>query len=267
MSDTPVVFFNNLPARVLIRSIARSSGNSSNFTLSFTNTTFPQGKYTLLSIMMPNTFFGTVTGVNDHVYFTTTGSNLFTAIIPQGTYNVNNFQTILISSMNSSTSNNPTFTSSYSTTTNAFTISVSSGQFAFLFGTNTSESARYSLGFSNTDGTLATSQTSNIMVQLSFPFELFISMSEGTQLLDQTSSTGLKGWYLVADCNFGNFIDYQIGSYVNQSIWLNSTSTLTIQILNPSGSSLSNNGAEWSMLLQRDSVNQNYVQTTNVNTS
>ena len=105
------------------------------------------GEYSLESFVFTNNIYN-VTNDNNKVYFTENSVPL-TTTLTNGYYDGEDFRSHLQTSMNATASG--TITVSLDTNTNKLTISNSTHNFFFTFGTNTTNSARKLLGFNASD--------------------------------------------------------------------------------------------------------------------
>src|ERR1700678_3799195 len=144
------------PKTLTINSLDRNA--NSNSTTDFNVNILPAitnaKKFTLASASIPNTTYN-VTSTNNTLYWTDSTTTNFTATISPGSYSATTLASAIVTAMNSVSAN---YLASYSTTTYLLTVSNSGLTFYFSFGTNTTNSMAYVMGFA-ANGTLAASQT------------------------------------------------------------------------------------------------------------
>ena len=135
---------------IKISSVKRISGDSSNFIANFSNSPLEKGKYYLFSGVFGNSFFN-VNNYNNKIYFKE-GSTDLTATLTTGFYNSTNILPNIKSALETislASGAGLTYTCTLNSTTNKITITVSSGTFQMLMGTNTVNSAKYLIGYTN----------------------------------------------------------------------------------------------------------------------
>lgn len=134
-------------------------------------------KLRLVSASIPITYYG-VNSTNNIIYFNENIGANATATITSGNYTPSTLGSHLATILTAASPNARTYTVTYSTITNAFTITVSAGTFRFSFGTNTAMSAFRVLGFNQVDGVLSASQTSPNQPQLNLTSVMCLRSSE-----------------------------------------------------------------------------------------
>lgn len=124
--------------------------------------------FRITKVSIPNTWYPVSASMADNtIYFKENSGSLATAIIPDGFYTIDTLITQVQTIMNAASPNSRTYTITYNTTTNNFTITGSTGTFHFMFGSNTINSAYQVLGFNQVDTSLAASLISPNQPQLS----------------------------------------------------------------------------------------------------
>lgn len=134
-------------------------------------------KLRLVSASIPITYYS-VNSTNNVIYFNENIGANATANITAGSYTTTSLATVIGTVMTAASPNGRTYTVTYSNTLNAFTITVSAGTFRFSFGTNVTNSAFRVLGFNNTDGVLALTQTSPNQPQLNLTSVICLRSAE-----------------------------------------------------------------------------------------
>lgn len=131
------------------------------------------GHYRLVSFSYTNNIFN-ITDNNNKVYWNDNGTNRV-AILTNGYYDSNDFTSHLSTTLNDDASG----TVSVALDTNTRKITVTSTlNFYFTFGSNTDNSARKLLGFSEADGSNATTQTSTTPIDLNTCKSVFIKFEQ-----------------------------------------------------------------------------------------
>jgi hypothetical protein len=141
----------------------------------------------------------------------------------------------------------------YSSTSGKLTWS-STGNFGFVFGTNTSNSAYKLLGINNSDdNSESTSRVSDNVCNLSSIENIYILINE-----DQTKHVFGKNYFRASfhvydkDSVFRDVFKYQRSDQgVPQCAVINKTKRLSITLFDQSGNQLEMNGSDWHMLLQK----------------
>lgn len=157
------------PAFLLIDSTDRISGNSHSFTIQLQPGIMQPKTVTLKYVSIPLTNF-TVSSSNNVIYF-----GGYTATITPGVYDYISIATAVKNAMEA-TAYAGTITVTYDTLTYLFTIS---GTVAFTldFGTNTTNSMAYLLGYDEVDVVSATSHTADSVAHLSIPQFIMIDIT------------------------------------------------------------------------------------------
>lgn len=156
---------------------ALTSQTGANFENVLTTSFQNASKFRLVSASIPITYYG-INATNNIIYFNENIGANATATITPGNYTPSTLGSHIASIMTTASPNARTYTVTYSTITNAFTISVSAGTFRFSFGTNTSNSAYKVFGFRAVDLALAASQTSTNQPQLNLTSVICLRSSE-----------------------------------------------------------------------------------------
>ena len=133
-----------------------------------------KGDYELESFVFTNNIYN-VDGTNNKVYINENSSNL-TATLTNGFYDSDDFRTHLQTQMNAVCSG--TISITLNDNTGKLTISNDTHNFYFTFATNTTNSAKKLLVFNESDGTNASSQTSDVAIDLNTHKCFFINIDE-----------------------------------------------------------------------------------------
>ena len=231
---------------LVVNSADRVSGNSSNFVVKFNPAVQAPKKIKLYNVSMPNTVYN-ITSLNNLIYFKES-AGLLTGTITQGSYNSTTIITAIQTAMNAVGTN--TYTAVLNTTTFLLTVT-GTGNFQFLFASNTANSVGSLIGY-NTDTALATSQTADSVIQLNKPMVFYICISELPVCVRSTNYLDNGTFVFTSTVNSGNLESFNVLSryheitpHDNQNIY-----QFSIQLRGPGNIPYSLNGADWSMTLK-----------------
>jgi hypothetical protein len=245
---------------IIINSVDRTSGTSSDFIINSSNLIRLNGrnKLKLKSIVMYNTIY-TINGNNNKIDFNENSTNK-TTTLTNGWYTASSLATHIGTAMTTTSGGFATFTASYSSVTGKMTIS-STQNFSLLFltGTNTSSSPYRELGFTSTNGITAvntsagTSATGNNIVNLGLPLTIYISINNwnGSNIKD-TSGTHCT-FAVPVNCLAGEMINFN-GDDIEQVVEVpsnvNVISQLKITLSSVNNRAIDLNNSEWSLILE-----------------
>ena len=153
-----------------------------------------------------------------------------------------------------------TYTVTYSTLTNKYTISASNNfQLLFSSGTNASTSPWKVTGFSNSNGTsgidttLSTSTTSTDVVNLSLPLSFYVQINTFGSSNFKTTDGDTFTFYIPSVSSNGGIIEYRSGGYFEQWInipsYINVIERIDVVLRGRNGKDLNLNGSEFEMVL------------------
>ena len=192
--------------------------------------------YKLLSFCCTNNMFN-VNDYNNKIYITENSIDL-EGTLTNGYYDINDLKDNISTVLNNICSG--TITVTLDDNTNKYTISNDTHNFYFSFGTNTSNSARVLLGMNASDGTNATSQTSDVPLDLNTHKNIFIrfEQDDNTDIMGidffNTSlvinGTGSFGEILryVDDDNFQQYVRFKDTKKLKVTIHDNNNNTVTL---------------------------------------
>lgn len=144
---------------VMIDSSTRSRGTASNFSYNLAaNLGETVRGFRVNRVTVPFKFYP-INSSNNLIYFQENLGAAVTATITPGSYTIATLITEIQTEMNLVSPNARTYTVTYDTILDLFTITGSAGTYRMLFGTNTASSASSVIGFSNVDTSLALAQT------------------------------------------------------------------------------------------------------------
>lgn len=201
----------------------------------------------LKEILIPNVIYNIRAGINDRVVFRRSSTNYSVQITP-GKWSVTTLLNMIQTGMNSADAN--TYVCSYDATTMKVTIG---GASAFILNWTISSSSMYrELGFTNTDTTSGTSQTSVGIVQLYRPQKFIIRIEEMgySGVTDAGVPYSFNGTLNVAA---GDIQDFTEASWFDQKVKtvLNAMpNQLTIKLQYIDGQNLDLNNGDWILVLE-----------------
>lgn len=161
--------------KLLVSSLnkALSSETSSNFHVNLAANFNDVTRLRLNNCVIPITYYP-INSNNNIIYFNEDAGANATATITPGSYTPSALASHIGTIMTAASPNARTYTATYSTTLNAFVITVSAGTFRFRFASGTTSTARKVLGFTAVDGVLSASQTSPNQPQLNLTSVIYI---------------------------------------------------------------------------------------------
>lgn len=198
----------------------------------------------VVSLQMPQTQYN-INSTNNKVYFNDGVNCNFT--IPTGNYSVYDFITALQTGFNTVSAN---YIVTYSDVSMKITIT-GLIPFQLLFGTNTTNTGAYIMGFNNIDNVLALSQTSNNCIDLSLPLYICCDISEFETNVKSTNDSS-STFVFVNKGNCGDILVYTEMSDYKQctSITESNIQNLHIRWTIPGNYPLDINNADWMMVLR-----------------
>lgn len=180
------------------------------------------GTWKLLSFACTNNIYN-VTDNNNKIYFNENGVDLV-ATLTNGYYELNDMQTNVTTALNASAAG--TITSTLDTNQNKMTVT-DTLNFYFTFGSNTMNSARKLLGFSEVDGVNALSQTSDIVVDLNTDKNIFVSVDENSDRNVEGVNFFRTSLVICGKTSFGETMRYVNVDNFDQEIKVRNTKKLT----------------------------------------
>lgn len=205
-----------------------------------------QGHYQLSSFTFTNNIFN-ITDNNNKIYFTENSVPL-TATLTNGFFDTSSITSNLSTALNASASG--TITCSLDTNTNKLTISNASHNFYFTFATNTSNSARKLLGFNQTDGTDASSQTSDNPIDLNTHKSFFVNITENNDKNIDAPSFFNTTFMIQASGSFGEVSRYIKNDNMNQYVKFKNVKHLSFRIHDDNNNDIDLN-SDWLMVLSK----------------
>ena len=195
-----------------ICSSKRATGSINDFTISF-NQALDKGSYRLKQVVIPNSVL-VVNSTNNKIYFEENGGSVLTATMTTGDYSTTTLATqigLVMTNISASSGLTRTYTATYSDTTKKFTISVSTSTFRMLMATYTTNSAYIITGFNVDDASFASSQISDIVINLTnniYSYNLYIQgQTVNNSLVDNNGV--FYSFSVPVSVSFGNVICYE----------------------------------------------------------
>jgi len=236
------------PKYYLIDSKDRISGSSHRFSIQCRPGIEPIKQIKLCGVSLPLTNY-IIDASNQNIYFSD-GTNYIGVLTP-GVYD---YTTILaeIKSAMEATAYAGTITATYSLTSFKFTVA-GSVNFAFTFGTNTTNSAAYILGFDDEDTIIAASHMGDDVAHLSIPPYFFINVDNfSTQ---SSTSNGEICTFIIFSQNNSGYVNFHWNKTHYSLNIEGPPSREPLQIINVNlkmrgGNYFNLNNTDWSMLLE-----------------
>lgn len=231
---------------LLVDSANRVSGTGGNFIVR-TPPIQHIHKVSLISASIPNCLYN-ITPQNFRIYWNRAGAK--TALIDPGAYSVGALVAAISTAMETADPAQ-TYNVSYSETTMKITITCNA--IFSLTCTNTTQALWDVLGFITTANTpLGLSLEADEVLRLDFPPYLIISISEFSPA-EVATTYNTRGNFIVSMGTNSQYIEVynHRNTYDNVSDYTarNGINALVVKLLQPDGSDVDLNGANWSMLL------------------
>lgn len=232
--------------KVILRSLDRLSGTPQKGSLK--QNELLDGIYKLIEFSTINSIYN-VNNYNNKIYFDESSSSKV-ATLTNGSYDLSSIVTEIQTQMNSAGGN--TYSLSLSSTTNKISF-VSTGDFAFTFGSNTNNSARFLLGMNEEDvSPEAESDVSDFTIDIS-PIKYIFCSFDRINSPNIISNTSLNATFLIRDNNssFGSILNYKNddNSY-KQIVELKTIKNIKYEFFDDEFNPL-NNFNEWILILER----------------
>ena len=180
---------------ILIKSIDRFSGSSSNFVIKSNEVI--QGDYVLKNVLIPNSLYNVTNQNNTFVLYENSTNK--TVTIPKGNYTSSLFTAELKTQLDASSAGFNIFTTTISTTTAKLTITAGN-VFQLIFP---NDKTRRLLGFNELETIEFTSLTSDNIIDLSNPSSIGIEIRE-------TNIDNIEN--VVTNCSASLYIPFNVAS-------------------------------------------------------
>ena len=234
---------------LLIKSDDLCDGTSSNGTidLDFGKVFKENAYYELVEFAMSNSLYN-VNAYNNNLPFSENSVDKSTTLT-QSTYTASELATEIQTQMDASGNN--TYTVTFDDKSGKFTIARATGvdSFGFTYGTNTSNTSRYLLGFDASDQTEGTTQTSDNVIDIT-PYKIiyfyFINNANiaGNSKFSASFSISGNGGFLEP-------IRYNKNEKYSQTVKFNSETAIEFRIVDKNNKIIDFHGASWEMILKR----------------
>ena len=204
-----------------------------------------EGKWRLIYFAFTNNIYN-VNDNNNKVYVNENGID-YTITLTNGYYTSSDLESELSTQLNSTLTG--TVTVSFDDKTNKYTIT-NTITFYFKFGTNTNNSARELIGWNESDGITATTQTSDNPIDLNPYKEIFVSVEQNEDK-DIVGKNHFNSSLYVCGCgSSGEIIRYEFNDHPQQFLKIKRTKHLTIRIHDSKNNDVNLN-SEYSILLEK----------------
>ena len=249
---------------LLIKSQSRNptlSLSSSNFTILLNDKVMLLGRKQLglVNFIGYNTLYN-IDSSNNKIDFYENLIVMPPATLASGFYNANTLATEIGNALTTASSGYNTYTVTYSTLTNKYTVSAGNN-FKLLFssGKNASVSPWKVMGFSNSNGTsgidttLGTSATGNDIVNLTLPLSFYIQINSFGASNFKSTDGDTFTFYVPSVASNGEIIEYRSGGFFEQ--WINIPSNINVierinvVLRGRDGKDLNLKGSEFEMVL------------------
>ena len=205
-----------------------------------------QGKYELESFAYTNNIYN-IDNNNNKVYINENSTDL-TATLTNGYYDSNDFKTHLQTQMNAVCSG--TISITLDDNTGKLTISNDTHNFYFTFATNTTSSARKLMGFNESNGTNASSQTSDNPIDVNTHKCFFINIEENNDKNIDAPSYFNTSLMIQASGSFGETSRYIKNDNFKQYVKFRNEKKIKFKIHDKNNNTLNLN-SQWLMLLRQ----------------
>lgn len=216
-----------------------------------------------------NTFvswYNVRTGINDTIYFTNSAATPVVAVLTQQYYDANTLATA-IGTVMTSADGVFSYSCSFNAATGKFTITSSVNSYLFTWGTNTRSSARILMGFSAANTAAATSQTSDLIVNLGNNERVNVLIQNFN--VESVTQTEINGTLLSVSVNgvFPYSLQWQNNSQLSQ-IWnltpngqigqapvsMQNLDAITLALVYEDGTPVVTNEIQWDITLEIDYI-------------
>lgn len=230
---------------VVVESNKRTSGTENNFTYNFLWPVARPDTVALESIQLFNTQY-TINAKCNKFYMTDRGGTQRVITLTNGNYTATSLASHVENAINAVTTD--VYSVSFSANTGKITITNPSGNFSLTFGTNTTNSCAYVLGFDNTNLTGASTYTGQNLVRLSTKYYLVYAdiVSNNTYFANAVDSVIA---YVPNDVVFGDLINYSPTLAKTFKVSVSDISTAKFYVKDDRDQIVDLNGVDWSMNL------------------
>lgn len=230
---------------LVIDSSKRSSGTVSNFTYQLKWPITRPDTIALESIQLYNTQY-TINNNNNKFYWTTRTGVVTTSTLTNGNYTAVSLASHIQDVMNAVGTD--VYSVTFSPITGKITIMNPSGNFSLTFGTNTSNSCSYVLGFTNNNLTGSSTYTSQNIVQLGTKYYVVYSDIVSNNNYD-ANEIGSVIAFVPNNVVFGEIITYSPNLAKTFKLRSSDISRLSFYVKDDKGNLADLNNIDWSMNL------------------
>jgi hypothetical protein len=188
-----------------------------------------------------------INSTNNSIHFQT-DSNVYDVTLIPGNYDVYDFIHELESALNEAL---PGFIVEYSNISMKLTITHDTTQFRFAFGTYTTNSSAYIMGFNPVDGELEYSHSSDNAIDLSLPLFICCNILEFSKDVETTNGT-CSTFVFPSKGNGSDILLYSPSTDYHQCacIYENNIQSIRVRFTHPNGEQFENNNNDWIMVLK-----------------
>ena len=233
---------------ILIDSRLRESGDENSFNYTLKWSVLNAETVSLESVQLYHTQY-TINNNNNKLYWTDSAAAAHVSTLTNGNYTATALAAHLTTIMNTDdTSAGDTYTVSFSPLTSKITFYNDTSNFSLTFGTNTSGSVAYTIGFADSNKTGSASYVAEDVVRLNPKYYLIYcdAIPVNTYKADE-SNTIIA--ILPVSVNYGDMVDYS--SQLAKTFKINNrqVANMRFEVKDDRGNVADLNGVDWSMNL------------------
>lgn len=227
----------------ILKSINRTSGNAQQGNIIYD--TPLNGEYTLIDFSMTNRLYN-VNDNNNQIYINIGGASTLSLV--NGYYTQTTLATQIKVQLDTTSG---TFSVAYSSTTGKYTIveTGASTAFTFEFGSNTNNSARFLMGYNESNTSSNATQISPNAIDLS-PLKYIYIYLDHEEHRNISSKNYFKSSLLINSSeSFGEVMRYSLYKNYNQTVKFKSEKNIFYKFLDLNNNVIDLNGQEWNLIL------------------
>lgn len=229
---------------LLINSKDRLSGSSSNFYYKLDGFLHNVEYVSVEDIQLYNTQY-TINSNNNKLYWTDNTSATKTSTIPSQSYTLNELCIQISNNLNTDATSG-SYLCSYNTSTLKVSVSSTTGNIGLTFGTNTTNSIAYTIGYEDVNGTPAAALTAPNMPNLNTKF-----YEIQCDLINDTTNNHLGNRNTLAilknNKNFGELLNYDFNKSKNMKSYKKSVDRIKFVVYDDQNNEVELNNADWSI--------------------
>lgn len=231
---------------IILSSVDRNTGTSSDGNLKFTNTDRLNGTFTVKRFIMTNSLYN-VNNDNNTIYFDESAT-LRTAILTNGVYSASELESEIKTAMDAVAAV-IVFTVTYNPNLLKYVWSAT-GNFAFAFSTNTLNSARELLGMNSIDvSPEANSEISDNVIDLA-PYKIIYLYFPDASNFVKLSNGNTNSIYISVNSNGGDVLREIIDD--NLKLVFSNKLNITYKIRDKNNNIIDLNGIDWELIIIKD---------------